>query len=62
MSFQAIGTGSGILGYARVGVHRLSFCLPYLGFIPFVHDLTLDFGRVSSLQPMYLHPFDGTFS
>src|SRR6218665_3866383 len=41
--------------FARVGVHRLS--LPYLGVIPstLLH-LPLDFIRVSSLRPTYLHP------
>jgi len=41
--------------YVRVGVHRLSLCLPYIGVIPstFLH-LPLDFIRVSSLRPTYL--------
>src|SRR6218665_2812396 len=43
--------------FARVGVHRLSLCLPYLGVIPStILHLPLDFIRVSSLRPMYLHP------
>src|SRR6218665_1410405 len=43
---------------ARVGVHGLSLRLPYLGVFPFtLLHLPLDFIRVSSLRPTYLHPF-----
>ena len=38
---------------ARVGVHRLSLCLPYLGVIPStLLRLPLDFIRVNSLRPI----------
>jgi len=48
---------------ARVGVHRLfPFRLPYLGVFPFTLHLPLDFIRVSSLRPTYLHPFDRHFT
>src|SRR6218665_697223 len=48
--------------FARVGVQRLSLCLPYLGVISstLLH-LPLDFIRVYSLQPTYLHPFGRPF-
>ena len=43
--------------FACVGVHRLSLRLPYLGVFPFtLLHLPLNFIRVSSLPPMYLHP------
>ena len=57
MSFQAVGTGS--------GVHRLfPFCLPYIGVFLFTLHMPLDFIRVSSLRPtyMYLHPLDRPFT
>src|SRR6218665_1296229 len=48
---------------ARVDVHRLSLCLPYLGVIPFtLLHLPLDFIRVSSLRQTYLHPFGRPFT
>jgi len=49
--------------FARVGVPRLSFCLPYLGVIPstLLH-LPLGFIRVSSLRPTYLNPFGQPFT
>src|SRR6218665_155546 len=41
---------------ARVGVHRLSLRLPYLGIFPLaLLQLILDFIRVSSLRPIYMH-------
>src|SRR6218665_58031 len=49
--------------FARVGVHRLSLCLPYLGVIPSTRlHLPLDFIRVSSLRPTYLLPFGQPFT
>ena len=54
--------GSGILDYRRVGVHRLSLCFPYLGVFPFTLHLPLNFIRVSSLRPTYLHPFGRPFT
>ena len=48
--------------FARVGVHRLSLRLPYLGVFPFTLHLPLDFIRVSSLRPTYLHPFGRPFT
>ena len=58
MSFQAIGSGSGILGY------RPCWCPspfpirrpygPYLDVFQFTLHLPLDFIHVSSLQPIYL--------
>src|SRR6218665_4062104 len=48
---------------ARVGVHRLSLCLPYLGVFPFtLLRLPLDFIRVSSLRPTSLPPFGRPFT
>src|SRR6218665_1640470 len=48
---------------ARVGVHRLSLCLPYLGVCPFtLLHLPLNFIRISSLRPTYLHPFSRSFT
>ena len=41
----------------RVGVHRLSLRLPYLGVFPFTLRLPLDFIGVFPLRPTYLHPF-----
>src|SRR6218665_657489 len=42
--------------FALVGVHRLSFRLPYLGVRPFtLLHLPLNFIRVSSLRLIYLH-------
>ena len=42
--------------FARVGVHRLSFCLPYLGVFPLtLLHMPFNFICVSSLQLMYLH-------
>src|SRR6218665_3092681 len=46
------------LATARVGLHRL----PYLGVFPFPLHLPLDFIRVSSLRPTYLHPFGRPFT
>ena len=49
-------TASGILGFARVGVHRLSLCLLCFGLFTFtLRHLPLNFIRVSSLRQMYLH-------
>src|SRR6218665_3559320 len=48
--------------FARVGVHRLSLCLPYLAVFPFTLHLPLSFIRVSSLRPTYLHPFSRPFT
>src|SRR6218665_1529748 len=43
--------------FTRVGVHRLSLRLPYLGVFPFtLLHLPLNFIRVSSLRLMYLRP------
>src|SRR6218665_1755921 len=48
--------------FARVGVHCLSLCLPYIGVIPStLLPLVLDFSRVS-LRPTYPHPFDRPFT
>src|SRR6218665_3911318 len=48
---------------ARVGVHRLSLCLPYLGVFPFtLLLLRLNFIRVSSLRPTYMYPFGRPFT
>jgi len=61
--FLGYWAGSGILGYtARVGVHCLSLHLPYLGVFPFTLHLPLDFIRVSSFRPTYLHPFGRPFT
>ena len=44
--------------FARVGFHRLSLRLQYLGVFPFtLLLLPLNFIRVSLLRLMYLHPF-----
>jgi len=45
----------------RVGVHRLSLRLPYLGVFPFNLHLPLDFIRVFFMA-MYLHPFGRPFT
>jgi len=45
----------------RIGIHRLSLCLPFLGGFPFtVLHLPLDFIRVSSSAPIRL-TVDGEF-
>src|SRR6218665_2170196 len=58
VSFQAIETGSGILGYHPCWcLSPFSLCLLYLGTFPFtLLHLPLDFIRISSLRPTYLHP------
>src|SRR6218665_3690591 len=48
--------------FARVGVHHLSLCLPYLGVFPFTLHLPLDFIRVFPLRSTYLHPFGRPFT
>ena len=49
--------------FARFGVNRLSLRLPYLGVFPLILlHLPLDFIRVSSLRPTYMHPFDRPFT
>ena len=49
--------------FARIGVHWLSLCLPYLSVLPFtLLYLPLDFIHVSSLRPTYLHPFGRPFT
>ena len=62
--FPAIGTGYCILGYRLCCVHCLfPIRLPYLGVFPFtLLLLPLDFIRVSSLRPTYLHPFGRFFT
>src|SRR6218665_4224097 len=48
---------------ALVCMHSLlPFLLPYLGVFPFTLYLPLDFIRVSSLRPTYLHPFGRPFT
>src|SRR6218665_3777668 len=47
--------------FARIGVYRPSFRLPYLVF-SIRSYLPLDFDRVSSLRPTYRHPFGRPFT
>jgi len=49
-------------GTARVGDHRLSLHLPYLGVFSFTLFHLQDFIRISSLRPTYLHPFGRPFT
>src|SRR6218665_4050606 len=47
--------------FARIGVHCPSLRFPYLVFSNRSY-LPLDFNRVSSLRPMYRHPFGRPFT
>src|SRR6218665_3526437 len=47
--------------FARIGVHRPSLRFPYLMFSTRCY-LPLNFNRVSSLRPMYRHPFGRPFT
>src|SRR6218665_500494 len=68
LSFPAIGIGSGVLGFARIGVHRPSLRLPYLMFSirSFCHRISIVFllyGRciaTHSVDPSLTH-FLGEF-
>ena len=60
--FMLSGLALVFWAFASVGVHRLALRLPYLGVVPFTLHLPLNFIRVSSLRPMYLHPFGRPFT